>query len=50
MAESTKAKDSRLYLRVTLEQKELLKRAAVIKGVSLSAYTLFYLLPAARQR
>ncbi len=49
MSESTKAKDSRLDLRVILEQKELLERAAAIKGVSLSAYTLFYLLPAHRQ-
>jgi uncharacterized protein (DUF1778 family) len=49
MSESTKSKDSRLDLRVTLEQKELLERAAAIKGVSLSAYTLSHLLPAARQ-
>lgn len=49
MAESTKSKDSRLDLRVTLEQKELLERAAAIKGVSLSAYTLSHLLPVARQ-
>lgn len=49
MTESTKSKDSRLDLRVTLEQKQILERAAAIKGVSLSAYTLSYLLPAARQ-
>jgi len=49
MSESTKSKDSRLDLRVTLEQKELLERAAAIKGVSLSAYTLSHLLLAARQ-
>ena len=49
MTESTKPKKSRLDLRVTLDQKELLERAAAIKGVSLSAYTLSYLLPAARQ-
>ena len=49
MSESIKAKDSILYLRVTLNQKELLERAAAIKGVSLSAYTLSYLFPAARQ-
>lgn len=49
MSESTKSKVSRLDLRVTLEQKELLERAAAIKGVSLSAYTLSHLLPAARQ-
>lgn len=48
-SESTKLKDSRLNLRVTLEQKELLERAAAIKGVSLSAYTPSHLLPAARQ-
>ena len=46
MSESTKAKNSRLYLRVSLEQKNLLKRAAAIKGVSLRAYTLSHLLPA----
>lgn len=34
---------------MTLEQKELLERAAAIKGVSLSAYTLSHLLLAARQ-
>lgn len=49
MAESPQLKDSRLDLRVSLEQKELLERAAAIKGVSLSAYTLSLLLPAARQ-
>ncbi|BDA72326.1 Protein of unknown function DUF1778 [Calothrix sp. PCC 7716] len=43
------AKDSHIYLRVTQEQKELLERAASLKGLSLSAYTLFHLLPAAKQ-
>lgn len=49
MPESSKAKDSRIDLRVTQEQKELLERAAALKGVSLSAYTLFHVLPAAKQ-
>lgn len=49
MSETSKAKDSRIDLRVTQEQKELLERAASLKGVSLSAYTLFYVLPAAKQ-
>ena len=49
MSETSKAKDSRVDLRVTQEQKELLERAASLKGVSLSAYTLFYVLPAAKQ-
>ena len=46
MSETTKAKDSRLNLRVSLEQKELLERAAAIKGFSVRAYTLSRLLPA----
>lgn len=46
---SSKVKGSRIDLRVTQEQKELLERAAALKGVSLSAYTLFYVLPAAKQ-
>jgi uncharacterized protein (DUF1778 family) len=48
MPETSKAKDSRIDLRVTQEQKELLERAAALKGVSLSAYILFYVLPAAK--
>ena len=36
-------------MRVTQEQKELLERAAALKGVSLSAYTLFHRVPIARQ-
>lgn len=49
MLESSKSKDSRLDLRVTLEQKQLLERAAALAGVSVSAYTLFHVLPAAKQ-
>ncbi|HBE18061.1 MAG TPA: DUF1778 domain-containing protein [Cyanobacteria bacterium UBA11149] len=49
MSKTSKLKDSRIDLRVTQEQKELLERAASLKGVSLSAYTLFYVLPAAKQ-
>lgn len=49
MSETSKAKNNRIDLRVTLEQKEVLERAAALKGVSLSAYTLFHLLPAAKQ-
>lgn len=49
MSKISKPKDSRIDLRVTQEQKELLERAASLKGISLSAYTLFYVLPAAKQ-
>ena len=49
MSEIPIAKDSRIDLRVTGEQKALLEQAASIKGVSLSAYTLLHLLPLARQ-
>lgn len=45
----TVPKDSRIDLRVTGEQKALLEKAACIKGVSLSAYTLLHLLPLALQ-
>ncbi len=48
MSESSSAKDCRIDLRVTQEQKELLERAASLKGISLSAYTLFHVLPAAK--
>ncbi|MBW4603406.1 MAG: DUF1778 domain-containing protein [Calothrix sp. FI2-JRJ7] len=48
MSEASFAKDSRIDLRVTQEQKELLERAASLKGISLSAYTLFHLLPLAK--
>lgn len=43
------AKDSRIDLRVTAEQKTLLEQAASLSGVSLSAYTLLHLLPQAQQ-
>lgn len=49
MSETPIAKDSRIDLRVTGEQKALLEQAASIKGVSLSAYTLLHLLPLAQQ-
>jgi uncharacterized protein (DUF1778 family) len=49
MSEASNAKDSRIDLRVTQEQKELLEKAASVRGISLSAYTLFYLLPIAKQ-
>lgn len=49
MSETLSTKDSRIDLRVTQEQKELLEHAASLKGVSLSAYTLFHVLPAAKQ-
>jgi uncharacterized protein (DUF1778 family) len=42
-------KDSRIDLRVTAEQKALLEKAASLMGVSLSAYTLLYLLPQAQR-
>jgi uncharacterized protein (DUF1778 family) len=49
MPKISRSKDSRLDLRVTQEQKELLELAAAIKGISLSAYTLSYLIPIAEQ-
>lgn len=49
MSEISSAKDCRIDLRVTQEQKELLERAASLKGISLSAYTLFHVLPVAKQ-
>lgn len=49
MSESSSGKNSRIDLRVTREQKALLEKAASLKGVSLSAYTLFHLLPVAKQ-
>ena len=45
---STKTKVQRIDLRVTPEQKELLERAAQLKGMSLSAYMLSYCLEAAQ--
>ncbi|PSB01851.1 DUF1778 domain-containing protein [Merismopedia glauca] len=47
MPKSSPGKDSRLDLRVTQIQKELLERAAALKGLSLSAYTLAHLIPIA---
>ena len=49
MLETSNPKDSRIDLRVTQEQKELLEKAASLRGISLSAYTLFHLLPIAQQ-
>lgn len=49
MSESSLAKNSRIDLRVTKEQKALLEQAASLKGVSLSAYTLLNLIPLAQQ-
>ena len=49
MEKVSPAKDSRIDLRVTKEQKEILEKAACLKGISLSAYTLSYLLPIAQQ-
>ena len=46
---SASSKDSRIDLRVTTEQKALLEKAASLSGVSLSAYTLLYLLPQAQR-
>lgn len=49
MTGTISAKNSRIDLRVTPEQKELLEKAASLRGISLSAYTLFHLLPVAQQ-
>ena len=49
MGETPTAKDSRIDLRVTREQKAVLEKAASLSGVSLSAYTLLHLLPQAQQ-
>ena len=45
---SLKHKESRIDVRVRPEQKELLERAALIKGMSLSAYLLSNSLEKAR--
>ena len=45
---STSAKDNRIDLRISLEQKELLAQAATLKGLSLSAYLLLRSLEAAQ--
>jgi uncharacterized protein (DUF1778 family) len=49
MERSTKAKETRIELRVTVEQKNLLEKAASLKGLSLSAYLLSHTLAAARE-
>jgi uncharacterized protein (DUF1778 family) len=49
MPKTSSAKDNRIDLRVTQEQKALLEQAASLKGVSLSAYTILHLLPLAQQ-
>jgi uncharacterized protein (DUF1778 family) len=49
MPKTSSAKDNRIDLRVTQEQKALLEQAASLKGVSLSAYTILHLLPVAQQ-
>jgi uncharacterized protein (DUF1778 family) len=49
MSDKARTKDKRIDLRLTQEQKELLERAATLKGISVSAYTLFHVLPAAKQ-
>ena len=49
MSKTSSAKDNRIDLRITQEQKELLEKAAALKGVSLSAYTILHLLPLAQQ-
>jgi uncharacterized protein (DUF1778 family) len=40
MANTSSTKDSRIDLRVTQAQKELLEAAAHLRGISLSAYTI----------
>jgi uncharacterized protein (DUF1778 family) len=49
MSKTSSAKDNRIDLRVTQEQKALLEQAAALKGVSLSAYAILHLLPLAQQ-
>ncbi len=49
MPKISSAKNNRIDLRVTQEQKEILEQAAHLKGVSLSAYTILRLLPVAQQ-
>jgi uncharacterized protein (DUF1778 family) len=43
------SKSSRIDLRVTQPQKELLEKAAAFQGISLSAYTLSHLIPIAQK-
>jgi uncharacterized protein (DUF1778 family) len=49
VSKTSSAKDNRIDLRVTQEQKALLEQAASLQGVSLSAYTISRLLPLAQQ-
>jgi uncharacterized protein (DUF1778 family) len=49
MPKTSDAKNNRIDLRVTQEQKALLEQAASLKGVSLSAYTILHLLPLAQK-
>lgn len=49
MEEAKKLKNSRIDLRVSLSQKKLLEKAAALRGISLSAYTLLHLLPIAQE-
>lgn len=46
---SKNTKVSRVDLRVSPKQKELLERAATLKGLSLSSYVLYHSLEAARE-
>jgi uncharacterized protein (DUF1778 family) len=49
MSGSDTTKSSRIDLRVTQQQKELLEKAAALQGISLSAYTLSHLIPIAQK-
>jgi uncharacterized protein (DUF1778 family) len=49
MSGSETTKSSRIDLRVTQQQKELLEKAAALQGISLSAYTLSHLIPIAQK-
>jgi uncharacterized protein (DUF1778 family) len=49
MANTASPKDSRIDLRVTQAQKELLETAASLRGISLSDYTILNLLPLAER-
>lgn len=48
MIDSTKTKETRVEIRVSQEQKNLLEKAAALKGISLSAYMLSLTLEAAQ--
>jgi uncharacterized protein (DUF1778 family) len=49
MSNPANAKDSRIDLRFTQQQKDILERAANFKAISLSAYILFLILPTAQK-